>query len=208
MPEFFSTESLHRLMKKSKPSLILASNSPRRFALLKQLHLEFSVVPAEIREEIQRDESPKDYVLRIALAKAEQVSDRYPECTVIGADTIVVIGNKILGKPEDKARAKEMLRELEGKEHDVITGISVMNRSKNIVLGRTVKTRVKMKALSEEEIDAYILTNEPLDKAGGYGIQEMGAVFIEEIKGSYTNVVGLPLHTLYELLNEAGIDIW
>lgn len=195
-------------MKKSKPSLILASNSPRRSALLSQINLKFTVSPARIKEQTQSNEKPEDYVVRIALAKGNIIAKKYPNSTVIGADTIVVLENKVLGKPKTKMKAKEMLKELQGKKHKVITGISVINKSKNIVLSRAIKTGVKMKALTEKEIDGYIRTKEPLDKAGGYAIQEMGTVLIDEIKGSYTNVVGLPLNALCELLREAGFEIW
>lgn len=195
-------------MKRPKFPLILASNSPRRSALLSQINLKFIALPARIKEQILLNEKPEDYVERIALAKGNQIAKKYPNSTVIGADTIVVLENKILGKPKTKIKAKEMLRELQGKKHKVITGISVINKSKNIELSQAIKTDVKMKALTEKEIDGYVRTKEPLDKAGAYAIQEIGAVLIDEIKGSYTNVVGLPLDALCELLRKAEIEIW
>jgi len=195
-------------MKRPKFPLILASNSPRRSALLSQINLKFIALPARIKEQILLNEKPEDYVERIALAKGNRIAKKYPNSTVIGADTIVVLENKILGKPKTKIKAKEMLRELQGKKHKVITGISVINKSKNIELSQAIKTDVKMKALSEKEIDGYVRTKEPLDKAGAYAIQEIGAVLIDEIKGSYTNVVGLPLDALCELLRKAEIEIW
>jgi len=195
-------------MKRPKFPLILASNSPRRSALLSQINLKFIALPARIKEQILHNEKPEDYVERIALAKSNRIAKKYPNSTVIGADTIVVLENKILGKPKTKIKAKEMLRELQGKKHKVITGISVINKSKNIELSQAIKTDVKMKALSEKEIDGYVRTKEPLDKAGAYAIQEIGAVLIDEIKGSYTNVVGLPLEALCELLRKAEIEIW
>ena len=206
--EFCYTESFLRLMKRPKFPLILASNSPRRSALLSQINLKFIALPARIKEQILLNEKPEDYVERIALAKGNRIAKKYPNSTVIGADTIVVLENKILGKPKTKIKAKEMLRELQGKKHKVITGISVINKSKNIELSQAIKTDVKMKALSEKEIDGYVRTKEPLDKAGAYAIQEIGAVLIDEIKGSYTNVVGLPLDALCELLRKAEIEIW
>jgi septum formation protein len=195
-------------MKRPKFPLILASNSPRRSALLSQINLKFIALPARIKEQILLNEKPEDYVERIALAKGNRIAKKYPNSTVIGADTIVVLENKILGKPKTKIKAKEMLRELQGKKHKVITGISVINKSKNIELSQAIKTDVKMKALSEKEIDGYVRTKEPLDKAGAYAIQGIGAVLIDEIKGSYTNVVGLPLDALCELLRKAEIEIW
>ena len=195
-------------MKKTKSPFILASNSPRRSILLNQIKLEFTVTPARIREEILKSERPADYVKRIALKKGEKVASEYPDRTVIAADTIVVLQDKILGKPKSQKMAKEMLRELRGKEHKVITGVSVINKSKNKALCRSIETRVTMKPFSNEEIDSYVKTKEPLDKAGGYGIQEKGAVLVDSIKGSYTNVVGLPLEALWEMLKETGLEPW
>ena len=195
-------------MKKPKSPLILASNSPRRSILLNQINLKFTVIPARIREEILNNERPADYVKRIALKKGEKVASEYPERTVIAADTIVVLKNKILGKPKNQKKAKEMLKELRGKEHKVITGVSVINKSNNKTLCRSIETSVKMKPFSNEEIDGYVKTKEPLDKAGGYGIQERGAILVDNIKGSYTNVVGLPLEALWEMLKETGLEPW
>lgn len=192
-------------MKKTKSPFILASNSPRRSILLNQINLKFTVIPARIREKVLESERPADYVKRIALEKGEKVASEYPDKTVIAADTIVVLKDKILGKPKNQKKAGEMLRELQGKEHKVITGVSVINKSKDKKLCRSIETRVKMKPFSNEEIDGYVKTKEPLDKAGGYGIQEKGAVLVDYIKGSYTNVVGLPLETLWEMLKETGL---
>jgi len=193
-------------MKTSKPCIILASNSPRRSDLLKQINVAFHVAPARVREQIQKNECPEDYVLRIAEKKSEKVALEYPACTVIGADTIVVLHHQILGKPKSRKMAKGMLGDLQGKEHTVITAVSLINRSKSIRLSRLEKTKVRMKRLSDKEIDDYVRTKEPMDKAGAYGIQEIGAVLIEGIQGSYTNVVGLPLETLWDMFKEAGIQ--
>lgn len=193
-------------MKTSKSCIILASNSPRRSDLLKQIKVPFHIAPARVREQIRKNECPEDYVLRIAEKKSEKTALGYPECTVIGADTIVVLHDRILGKPRNRKMAKEMLKELQGKEHTVITAVFLINRLQNIRLSRLVKTKVRMKRLSDKEIEGYVRTKEPMDKAGAYGIQDLGAVLIDSIQGSYTNVVGLPLETLWDMFKEAGIE--
>ncbi len=187
-----------------KPRLILASLSPRRYELLKQLGLDFEVIPSKIEEESIPHESPQEHVLRLAQSKALEVGSQFPEAWVIGADTIVYVEGLILGKPKDRQEALKMLRLLSGKEHRVFTGLSVCHLRKGKAARESVETVVKMKELDPIEMDWYIGTGEPLDKAGGYGIQGIGSYMIESINGSYTNVVGLPVCELFQMLRHLG----
>lgn len=184
--------------------LILASKSPRRYDLLKQLGLDFDVIPSKIEEDFVQGESPREHVIRLAEAKALDVGNRFPEKWVIGADTIVYVDGVILGKPKSREEAFEMLRLISGKEHRVLTGVSVRHLKKGKGESETVETVVRVKTLSPVEMDWYIRTGEPFDKAGGYGIQGIGSFMIESINGSYTNVVGLPLCELIQMLIRLG----
>jgi septum formation protein len=181
--------------------LILASRSPRRYELLKQVGLDVDVIPSEIDEDFVKEESPKKHVLRLAEAKALDVGNRYPDRWVIAADTIVYVDHSILGKPKGRKAAMAMLRRLSGKEHWVLTGFCVCHLEKGKRGRKSVKTTVKVKRLTSAEMEWYIQTGEPFDKAGGYAIQGTGSFMIESIRGSYTNVVGLPLCELIEMLN-------
>lgn len=171
--------------------IILASQSPRRSELLKEAGLNFKVIPAYINEDPKENESPKELVLRLAKEKAYSIAKEYKEAWVIGADTIVTINNKILGKPRDKTDAKNMLSELSGNTHSVISGIGIFNINKNIENIFASETKVSFRDLTEAEIDTYLETDEPYDKAGSYAIQGKAAKFIKSINGSYTNVVGI-----------------
>jgi septum formation protein len=184
--------------------LILASRSPRRYELLKQVGLDFDVIPSRIEESFVKEESPKKHVLRLAEAKALDVGSQYPDRWVIAADTIVYIDHSILGKPKNREETMKMLRRLSGKEHCVLTGFSVQHLQKGRSDQQAVQTAVKVKRLTPDEMEWYIQTGEPFDKAGGYAIQGIGCFMIESIKGSYTNVVGLPLCELIEMLNRLG----
>ena len=183
---------------------ILASASPRRSELLNQLGLEFEVVPSGIDEVAREGETPAEHVLRLATAKAGELADRYPEAWVIGADTIVVINGDFLEKPADESEARAMLARLSGRKHEVFTGIAVMRKSAEVNLSEVVTSEVIFKDISAEEMDWYVKTDEPYDKAGGYAVQGGGAFFIKEIHGSYTNVIGLPLCEAVNLLKLAG----
>jgi septum formation protein len=187
------------------PELILASSSPRRRDLLSSLGLQFHVVPAELQEIPAPQEAPRDFAVRVAEHKALAVGTKHPSAWVIGADTIVVVEGQIFGKPLDRADAKRMLQQLSDREHLVVTGYVLLNMVASKKLNGVEETRVKIKALEQREIEWYINTDEPLDKAGGYAIQGKGAFMVEWIKGSYTNVVGLPLRQLLELFQQAGI---
>ena len=184
--------------------LILASKSPRRYELLKQVGLDFEVIPSGVVEDFVNTESPREHVLRLAEAKAMEVASKYPDRWVVAADTIVYINGSILGKPKSREEAAEMLRRLSGREHRVLTGFSVCYLEKRNNDKEAVQTMVRMKPLTPVEIEWYVHTGEPLDKAGGYAIQGIGSFMIESIQGSYTNVVGLPLCELIQMLNRLG----
>jgi septum formation protein len=184
--------------------LVLASKSPRRYELLKQVGLEFDVIPSRIEEDFVKGESPRKHVLRLAETKALDVGNRHPDRWVIAADTIVHVDDSILGKPKSREEARKMLRCLSGKEHRVLTGFSVHHLEKRRGDREGVQTAVKVKKLTQAEMEWYVETGEPFDKAGGYAIQGIGSFMIESIKGSYTNVVGLPICELIQMLGRLG----
>ena len=188
--------------------LILASKSPRRSELLEQAGLTFSVIPSDVDESMVAVSSPDSYVISLAESKALDISQRHPAAWVIGADTIVLIDGKILGKPASINEAHDMLQRLSGKTHQVLTGYCICCQKKNRVFSETAKTDVRFKKLNDAEINWYIQTGEPFDKAGAYAIQGLGAVFVESIQGSYSGVVGLPLCETAQLLSRFGIDIF
>jgi septum formation protein len=189
--------------------LYLASGSPRRRELLTQVGVQFSAISADIDETPLPDESPSAYVERLARGKAEAgrrsvVSD-HPFC-VLGADTAVVLDGKILGKPVDEADACAMLMMLSGNEHEVLTAFAVLEGER--CESRVVRSRVHFRTISRNEAAAYWASGEPRDKAGGYGIQGLGAVFVAGLEGSYSAVVGLPLCETCEVLGHFGIPCW
>jgi septum formation protein len=187
------------------PKIILASTSPRRRYLLKQAGLDFSVVPSRFNENSVRISSPESYVRQLAEHKAKDVSQKYPDSWVIGADTIVLIQDTILGKPGSSAEARRMLKKLSGNTHQVLTGYCICCKTKGRIYSQTVKTDVQFKSLTEEEIEWYIQTGEPFDKAGAYAIQGLGTFLVKSINGSYTNVVGLPVCEIIEFLLKEGV---
>jgi septum formation protein len=184
--------------------LILASKSPRRSELLKQVGLDFDVIPSRVTEDFIQGESPQGHVIRLADAKASDVGNRYSDRWVIAADTIVYIKGSILGKPGNRREAMEMLRSLSRREHWVLTGFSVCHLEKGKRDREAVETAVKVKTLTPVEMGWYVQTGEPFDKAGGYAIQGIGSFMIESIRGSYSNVVGLPLCELMQMLTRLG----
>ena len=185
--------------------LLLASQSPRRKELLEQTGIELKIVPSDIDEEDISIKNPVEYVKTLSFMKAEKVSVAYPDSWILGADTIVVIQNQILGKPESEHHAQEMLRLLSDREHLVFTGFCIMNKHKQTVIKTAVETRVCFKSLSDQEIKWYVSTQEPFDKAGAYGIQGIGAFLVRKIFGSYSNVVGLPVCEVVEALMKLKI---
>ncbi len=178
--------------------LVLASNSPRRRELLSQLVDSFQVHASAIEEQRQADEPLAQYVERLAREKAQAVAPNYPNCWVLGADTIVVCDGQLFEKPEDEADARRMLQALSAKSHTVYTAIALV-KGGDVHL-QNVATQVTFRALSDAEITAYWQSGEPTDKAGGYGIQGIAARFVERIDGSYSAVVGLPLCETYQML--------
>ncbi len=203
--------------------IILASASPRRKELLEQIGIEFEICPAK-GEEVITKTLPEEVVMELSKQKAEEIAsmvlsfeENHKEITtptdilVIGADTVVAHQGKILGKPKDEADAKHMLRALSGNTHSVFTGVTLVLIDKQGRCGEVVfyeKTDVTMHTMSEKEIEHYVATGEPMDKAGAYGIQGKCAIYIEKIEGDYNNVVGLPISRLYQELKKIGIDVY
>ena len=185
-------------MNSINPKIILASKSPRRSYLLTQAGLTFSVIPSSVDENEIPVTSPERYVRQLAEIKAEDISKQYPDSWVIGADTIVVIDEAILGKPESRDNAREMLKRLSGRTHQVFTGYCICCKSKQKLVSESIKTDVQFKHLTDDEIEWYIHTKEPFDKAGAYAIQGLGTFLVRSINGSYTNVVGLPVCEVLE----------
>lgn len=180
--------------------LILASNSPRRAELLRAAGWPFESVAANIDETRRGHEAAVPYVRRLAQTKAETVAQQFPDSIVLGADTIVLVDDEILGQPGDAANAQRMLEQLSGKWHQVLTGVAIVHvNDARLIVGHEV-TEVRFAELSDEEIAWYVATKEPLDKAGAYAIQGRAAPFIKEIKGDYFNIVGLPIRLVYELI--------
>jgi septum formation protein len=185
------------------PPLVLASASPRRKLLLRQIGLTFTIEPSSIHERLDRRASPAANARRIALEKATEVASRKKKGIVVGADTIVVLGRSILGKPKHRKEAARMLRRLSGRTHVVFTGFALVDAASGSVLSDVVRTRVRFRRLSDREIADYVRSGSPLDKAGAYGIQDdFGAVFVESIEGCFYNVVGFPLVRFYQRLQE------
>jgi septum formation protein len=185
--------------------LVLASSSPRRADLLRAAGFTFETLPVHLDEQIAPGEAPEAYVARLAEAKAAEAARQCPDAVVLGADTAVVIGGQVLGKPADKADAGRMLRLLSGRTHDVLTGVCVRVGPRHLV--HVEPGRVRMAHLTDAEIAWYVGTGEPMDKAGAYAIQGRASRFIEGIDGSYSNVVGLPIAAVWRLMKQLGCDI-
>ncbi len=188
--------------------IVLASASPRRKQLLEQMGLKFDVIVSNIEEESPQGLAPEEISMELAYNKAMNVALQINEpAIVIGADTLVV-KDRILGKPKDEEDARQMLRMLQGQTHQVITGLALVNPWTGKVQKGYEKTLVEMAALTLQEIECYIKTGEPMDKAGGYGIQGLAGIFISRIEGCYFNVVGLPIHLLWKMLKEFGVNVF
>lgn len=185
--------------------LVLASQSPRRKELLGQMGLKFTVVSPDVDENALELRDPQALVKALSLAKARQVADTLdPETLVIAADTVVVLDQNILGKPADTIQAEAMLAALSGRSHQVCTGVTVCQNSRTVT--ETEVTQVTFRDLTPEEIRNYVATGEPMDKAGSYGIQGLGALLVSGIQGDYSNVVGLPVCRLGRILTDFGLD--
>lgn len=192
-------------MATTDPAIVLASASPRRSELLELSGVSFRVAPADIPEEPLPGEEAVAHALRLAEEKARTAAERESSGRFfVGADTIVVLNGRIMGKPVDEADAVQMLSDLSGQTHEVITAYAVLDKQNNVCIKRAVRTQVVFKRLSPQEISNYVNTGCPLDKAGAYAIQGGAAHFVQEIHGSYTNVVGLPTCELVETLHQLG----
>ena len=187
--------------------IILASASPRRKELLEKIGLKFEVEPSNYAEDMHSKLRPDELAKSISLEKAKVVASKHKNAIVIAADTFIVFRGKIMGKPNTEAEARKMLMRLRGKSHSVITGFTILDTDRNKVLTKSVETIIHIKKLTSEEIDAYVRSKEPLDKAGAYAIQGLGSVIVERIEGDYFNVMGLPLSALAESLKEFEIHI-
>lgn len=188
-------------MNSQKGKLILASGSPRRRELLSLITDDFLIIPAEQDERLDTEIEPAEAVKKLAEQKAEEVSCKYPQSIVIGADTTVFFGDQPLGKPKDTADAKRMLDLLSGKKHTVITAVAIAEAGK-IKKAFAEQTEVEFFPLTEEEKESYAESGEPMDKAGGYGIQGKGALLISKINGDYYNVMGFPVARVYRELKD------
>ncbi len=187
-------------------TIVLASASPRRQELLRQIRVRYKVAAASIDETPLADEDPVTYAERLARTKARVVQERTgTRLPVLGADTVVAIDGRILGKPENKAHALEMLRRLSGRSHDVFTAVCLRHSGKS--LQALSRSKVRFRPLTDEEILAYWETGEPRDKAGAYAIQGLGAIFVQRLEGSFSGVMGLPLYETAELLRQTGIEV-
>ena len=185
--------------------IILASGSPRRQELFSWLGLDFETMVPEVDESIRNGEDPGEYCSRISRDKADSIGLSYRQALVVAADTIVVISGRILGKPAHAADACSQLKLLQGTMHEVYTGYTITYETRSTT--RVIRTRVYFRPMSDGEIRWYISTGEPLDKAGSYGLQGIGSLFVERIEGSYTNVIGLPMSDLYNDLKGFGIAL-
>ena len=188
--------------------IILASVSPRRKELLEKIGLKFEIEPGDCEELADTDLETHEMVQKLSREKAEVIARKYHNAIVIAADTVVLLDDKVLGKPHSQAEARKMLRLLSGKSHVVITAFTIIDTDKKRTLSKSVETKVYIRKLNHREIAAYVKSREPLDKAGAYAIQGLGSAIVERIEGDYFNVVGLPLSALAESLKEFGIDIW
>lgn len=187
---------------KAPPPLILASASPRRADLLRQLGLEPQVAPAHVNEAYLPGESPREHVERLAREKVEKVAAGHPDALVVGGDTVVVDGDRIMGKPRSSEEAVAMLLSLAGREHQVLSGIALAGSGPTVSAVGTAS--VRFRAFGREAAEAYVASGEPMDKAGAYGIQGLGAALVEAVDGDYYTVVGFPIHRFLELLERKG----
>jgi septum formation protein len=185
--------------------IILASQSPRRRELLSSMGLQFEIIPSNFDEHLDDSRPPEVVAIELAIGKASDVAEKFPDCLVIGSDTIVTINGNQLEKPHNKAEAAQMLKRLSGTYNEVATSLAVMCKADNVTLTSADTTRVYFKPYNAEAVATYVESGDPLDKAGAYGIQSGAAILIDYIEGYYDTVVGLPTHKLVSLLEEVGI---
>jgi len=188
--------------------IVLASASPRRAELLRQIGLAFETLESSVPEEPGDETDPAMLAEKLALLKAQAAAGKCSAEVIIAADTIVSADGKLLDKPRDVREAAAMLRSLSGRRHEVLTGVAVIDRRGGRLLTHVEKTAVYMRVIPDDELDWYVQSGEPFDKAGGYGIQGRAAVFVERVEGCYFNVVGLPLSALWRMLHRLGVEPW
>ncbi|HWO00210.1 MAG TPA: Maf family protein [Blastocatellia bacterium] len=191
-------------MPESERKIILASSSPRRADLLAAIGVKFDIVPSNVEERPHPDEPPGDYITRLARAKVVAVARDQASGLVIGADTVVVLDGVLMEKPASVEEARRMLRQLSGQWHAVLTGVALFDAATHREVADYEKTLVRFARLTDSEIDWYVDSGEPIDKAGAYGVQGLAAMFVEEIAGNYSNVVGLPIPLVYRLARRLG----
>jgi septum formation protein len=189
---------------KAETKIILASTSPRRQSLLKKIIKEFKIIPSNYKEDMTLKLTPSELAKTLSHGKAAEVAKRQ-KGIIIGSDTFISLNNKILGKPHTPKKAKEMLESISGKTHEIYTGITIINTETKKEIRDYEITRITFKKLTEEEIEKYIKTKEPLDKAGAYALQGLAKKFIKKIEGSRTSAIGLPLEKLSQMLNKMGV---
>ena len=188
--------------------LVLASASPRRAEMLKLLGVDFDRLPGDIDETFLEGETPREHVLRLSEGKAALAARGRPDAWILGADTIVVVAGEILGKPGSPAEAAAMLEQLSGRKHEVLTGFAIIRQDLGIRVREVVRSTVLFREISGDEMVWYTGTSEPYDKAGAYAVQGMGACFVREIRGSFSNVVGLPLCEVFEALKRVNAIVF
>lgn len=194
-------------MRKPQRQIVLASASPRRKELMELIGLKFKVVPSRYEEDMTLRLTPRRLACLLSSKKAEDVALRCPDALVIAADTFIDRGGRLLGKPGTPAEAKQMLRSLSNRSHEVITGFTVLDTTSGVRVSKAVATRVFFNKLTQREIDAYVASGEPMDKAGAYAIQGLGSIIIKKIDGDYFNVIGLPLNALVSVLRKFGVSV-
>lgn len=187
--------------------IVLASASPRRKQLLKQLGLNFEIVASDLEEKLNPRLKPRTQAEALALQKAEAVAHQFADAIIIGADTIVALNDEVIGKPKDVADAKRILKKLRGRQHTVVTGFVLIDTLNKRKIVKSVETKVWFRKLSPQEIHNYIEREKPFDKSGSYAITQLAAIFIEKIEGDFSNVVGLPLFTLARELKKLGVEV-
>ena len=193
--------------KSLRRELILASTSPRRRELLSCLGVDFRVVPPSTLEDMKPNETPREMVERLALSKAMSVTRSLANGLVVGADSVVVLDGQVLGKPVDNTQAREMLRSLRGREHHVMTGVALVDAADQDTHMTSESSLVTMREYSDDQLEAYVASGEPMDKAGAYAVQDRVFRPAKRLEGCYTNVMGLPLCSLVDMLRDAGLEV-
>lgn len=191
-----------------KKKIILASTSPRRYGLAQQMGLEFEVIPSKYEEDMSMDMGPAELAKTLSYGKAREVADRIKAGVILGVDTFIVFEGKKLGKPKSKEDAFQMLKSFSGKSQEVYSGVALIDCETGQEIKDYEVTKVKFREMDDNEINSYIKTGEPMDKAGAYGIQGLSSIFIEKVDGCYTNVVGFPVYNIYKNLKKLGVDIF